>query len=68
MMLLLSSVTLAINGIQLGEVAGFLKKMLMRSTKLSATTKLFAEHETPPVTNILLALGILSGRIGVILS
>ena len=68
MMLLLPADTLAINGIQLGEVAGFLQKMLMRSTKLSATTKLFAEHETPPVANILLALGILSGRIGVILS
>jgi hypothetical protein len=68
MMLSLSPVTLATNGIQLGEVAGFLQKMLMRSTKLSATTKLFAEHETPPVANVLLALGILSGRIGVILS
>ena len=26
----------------------------MRSTKLSATTKLSAEHETPPIANVLL--------------
>ena len=28
--------------------AGFLPLMLMRSTKLSATTNVSAEHETPP--------------------
>jgi hypothetical protein len=32
--------------------------MLMRSTKLSATTKLSAENETPPIANVLLAAGI----------
>ena len=35
--------------------AGFLPLNLMRSTKLSATTKLSAEHETPPIANVLLA-------------
>ncbi|MCB5997997.1 hypothetical protein, partial [Flavobacterium psychrophilum] len=34
--------------------AGFLAQMLMRSTKLSATTKLSTEHETPPIANVLL--------------
>ena len=29
--------------------------MFMRSAKLSATTKLSAEHETPPIANLLLA-------------
>ena len=29
----------------------------MRSTKLSATTKLSAEHETPPIANVLLGVG-----------
>jgi len=28
--------------------------MFMRSTKLSATSKLSAEHETPPIVNVLL--------------
>ena len=36
--------------------AGFLPKMFMRSTKLSATTKLSAERETPPIANVLLAV------------
>ena len=36
--------------------AGFLPLMLMRSTKLSATTKLSAEHETPPIANVLLCV------------
>ena len=31
----------------------------MRSTKLSATTKLSAEHETPPIANVLLPAGLL---------
>ena len=39
--------------------AGFLPKMFMRSTKLSATTKLSAEHETPPIANVLLPEGFL---------
>ena len=34
--------------------AGFSAQMFMRSTKLSATTKLSAEHETPPIANVLL--------------
>jgi hypothetical protein len=34
--------------------AGFLAQMFMRSTKLSATSKLSAEHETPPIANVLL--------------
>ena len=34
--------------------AGFLPQMLMRSTKLSATSKLSAEHQTPPIANTLL--------------
>jgi len=29
--------------------------MLIRRTELSATTKLSAEHETPPIANVLLA-------------
>ncbi len=37
--------------------AGFLPQMFMRSTELSATTKLSAEHETPPIANVLLAAG-----------
>ncbi len=36
--------------------AGFLPLMFMRSTKLSATTKLSAEHETPPIANVLLCV------------
>ena len=35
---------------------GFLPLNFMRSTKLSATTKLSAEHETPPIANVLLAV------------
>uniref|UniRef100_UPI0023F3DB67 hypothetical protein n=1 Tax=Flavobacterium filum TaxID=370974 RepID=UPI0023F3DB67 len=42
------------NVLQICEVAGFLPQMIMRSTKLSATTKLSAEHETPPIANVLL--------------
>jgi hypothetical protein len=34
--------------------AGFLPLNFMRSTKLSATTKLSAENETPPIANVLL--------------
>jgi hypothetical protein len=34
--------------LQLGEVAGFLQLNFIRSTELSATTKLSEEHETPP--------------------
>jgi hypothetical protein len=34
--------------------AGFLPLNFMRSTKLSATAKLSAEHETPPIANVLL--------------
>ena len=36
--------------------AGFLKQMFMRSTKLSAATKLSEEHETSPIANVLLAV------------
>ena len=42
--------------------AGFSPQMLMRSTELSATTKLSAEHETPPIANVLLAAVKLFGR------
>jgi hypothetical protein len=35
--------------------AGNLPLMFMRSTKLSATSKLSAEQETPPIANVLLA-------------
>jgi hypothetical protein len=31
--------------------------MLLRSTELSATTKLSAENETPPIANVLLGAG-----------
>lgn len=34
--------------------AGFLPPMFMRSSKLSVTTKLSAEHATPPIANVLL--------------
>ena len=33
--------------------AGFLPPNFMRSTELSATTKLSAEHESPPIANVL---------------
>ena len=36
--------------------AGFLPLMWMRSTELSATSKLSAERETPPIANVLLAV------------
>ena len=36
--------------------AGFSAQMFMRSKKLSLTTKLFAEHETPPIANVLLCV------------
>ena len=36
--------------------AGFLAQMLMRRTKLSVSTKLSAENETPPIANVLLAV------------
>lgn len=39
--------------------ADFSAQMFMRSTKLSATTKPSAEHETPPIANLLLAAAIL---------
>ena len=39
--------------------AGLLPLMFMRSTKLSATAKLSAEHETPPIANVLLPAGFL---------
>jgi hypothetical protein len=32
----------------------------MRRTELSATTKLSAEHETPPIANVLLQAGVIS--------
>ncbi len=35
--------------------AGFSAQMFMRSTELSATTNVSAEHETPPIANVLLA-------------
>jgi hypothetical protein len=35
--------------------AGFSAQMFLRRTALSATTKLSAENETPPIANVLLA-------------
>jgi hypothetical protein len=35
---------------------GILAQMLMRRTKLSVSTKLSAENETPPIANVLLAV------------
>ena len=40
--------------------AGFLPQMFIRRTKLSVTTKLSAEHETPPIANVLLATVVFS--------
>ena len=37
-------------------MGGLLAQMFMRSTKFSATIKLSAEHETPPIANVLLAV------------
>ena len=34
--------------------AGFSVQMFIRRTALSVTTKLSAEHETPPIANVLL--------------
>ena len=39
--------------------AGFSAQMFYRSTELSITTKLSAEHETPPIANVLLAADLL---------
>ncbi len=39
--------------------AGFLPLNFMRRTELSATTKLSAEHETPPIANVLLCAAFL---------
>jgi hypothetical protein len=39
----------------------------VRSTELSATTKLSAEHETPPIADVLLAAAVLSVVIGQLL-
>ncbi len=50
-----SSVRLACNVLQICDGQDFYHKMLMRSTKLSLTTKLYAEHDTPPIANVLLA-------------
>lgn len=38
-------------------MGGIFTTNVIRSTKLSATTKLSAEHETPPIANVLLAAG-----------
>jgi hypothetical protein len=35
---------------------GFSAEMFIRSTALSVTTELSAEHETPPIANVLLAV------------
>jgi len=32
----------------------------MRNTKLSIITKVSAEHETPPIANVLLVVGLMS--------
>jgi hypothetical protein len=48
----------AYNGFGLGE-GGDLPLMLRRRTKLSVTTKLSAEHETPPIANVMLVAGFL---------
>ncbi len=40
-------------------IGGLSAQMFMRSTKLSATTKLSAEHETPPIANVLIAVVLL---------
>ena len=45
--------------------AGFLPLNFIRSTKLSATTKLSAENGTPPIANVLLSAALLSVRSGV---
>jgi hypothetical protein len=37
--------------------------MFMRSTKLSATTKLSSGDETPPIANVLLSDALLSGYV-----
>ena len=37
-------------------VRGFSAQMFIRRTELSVTTKLSAEHETPPIANVLLAV------------
>lgn len=52
-------------------MGGFLPLVFMLNTKLSNTTKLFEEHEAPPIANVLLAAAILLGdlvRINVIIS
>jgi len=38
-------------------MGGFLPLMFIRSTKLPATTKLSAVHETPPIANVLSGAG-----------
>ena len=38
--------------------AGLSAQMFIRGRKFSATTKLSAEHETPPSANVLLAAGL----------
>jgi hypothetical protein len=44
-------------------MGGFSAQMLMRSTELSLTTKLSAEHEAPPIANVLLAAANISASI-----
>jgi hypothetical protein len=39
--------------------AGFLAQKLVGRTELSATSKLSSGDETPPITNVLLAVGLL---------
>ncbi len=41
------------------RLAGFFALMFMRSKKLSVTTKLSAEHESPPIANVLFSVGFL---------
>jgi len=48
------SVKVAANVWQICDGRAFLAQILMRRTELSATTKLSAEHETPPIANVLL--------------
>jgi len=40
-------------------MGGIFTTMFIRRTELSLTTKLSAEHEAPPIANVLLAVGFL---------
>ena len=44
------------NVLQICDGRAFQHKMFIRSTALSVITKLSAEHEAPPIANVLLAV------------